>query len=141
MMENRVFVDTSAWIGLLNADDEYHEKFSTLFLELRNEKRPLVTTDWVFAETGNGLARVRARLRFPQIVNMFLQSPNCNLVRVDADVFRHALELYESASDKSWGMVDCASFTVMRNTGIGDAATSDIHFEQAGFRRVWPKSF
>ncbi len=138
-MENPVFVDTSAWIGLLNADDEYHEKFNALFDEFRQKKRRLVTTDWVFAETGNGLARVRAHLRFPQIVNMFRQSPNCMLVRVDAELFRRTLELYELVSDKSWGMVNCASFTVMRNAGIGDAATSDAHFEQAGFRRVWPK--
>ena len=104
-MENPVFVDTSAWIGLLNADDEYHEKFNALFDEFRQKKRRLVTTDWVFAETGNGLARVRVRLRFPQIVNMFRQSPNCMLVRVDAELFRRTLELYELVSDKSWGMV------------------------------------
>ena len=140
MMDSPVFVDTSAWIGLLNADDDYHEKFNALFVELRREKRPLVTTDWVFAETGNGLARVRARFRFPRVVSTFLQSPNCNLVRVDAELFRRTLDLYESVSDKSWGMVDCASFTVMRNTGIADAATSDTHFEHAGFRRVWPRS-
>jgi predicted nucleic acid-binding protein len=139
-MQNQVFVDASAWIGQLSADDEYHEQFNSLFFQLRHEKRPLVTTDWILAETGNGLARVRARLRFPQIVRMFLQSSNCKLVRVNAELFRRTLELYELVSDKTWGMVDCASFTVMRYAGITDAATSDAHFEQAGFRRLGTKS-
>ena len=138
-MASPVFIDTSAWIALLNADDEYHEQFNTLFLELRRERRPLVTTDWVFAESGNGLARVRARIRFPPVVHTFLQSPKCDLVRVGADLFRRALELYERASDKSWGMIDCASFVVMRDGKIEDAATTDAHFEQAGFRRLLPE--
>jgi len=137
-MQAPVFVDTGAWIGLLNADDDYHSHFSALFAELRQSNRRLVTTDWVIAETGNGLARVRARLRFPQTVRSFLRSPHCDLVTIDADLLRRALELYEHASDKTWGMVDCSSFVVMREAQIFDAATPDQHFEQAGFRRLSP---
>jgi hypothetical protein len=136
MTQNPVFVDTGAWIGLLNADDECHAHFEALFEELRLQKRPLVTTDWVLAETGNGLARVRARSRLSQMVITFVQSPNCDLVRVDTGIFHRALELYDSVSDKTWGMVDCASFVVMRDAQILDAATPDQHFDQAGFRRL-----
>jgi hypothetical protein len=44
------------------------------------------------------------------------------------------MSLYERAADKTWGMVDCASFVVMRETRISEALSADRHFEQAGFR-------
>ena len=45
-----------------------------------------------------------------------------------------ALSEYSQHADKSWGLVDCASFLVMRDLGISEAFTSDSHFEQAGFK-------
>ncbi|MFM6219167.1 MAG: PIN domain-containing protein, partial [Dolichospermum sp.] len=38
--------------------------------------------------------------------------------------------------DKEWGLVDCISFIVMQDRGISDAPTTDIHFQQAGFRAL-----
>ncbi|MFM6264927.1 MAG: PIN domain-containing protein, partial [Dolichospermum sp.] len=38
--------------------------------------------------------------------------------------------------DKEWGLVDCISFIVMQDRGISDALTTDIHFQQAGFRAL-----
>ena len=38
--------------------------------------------------------------------------------------------------DKSWGLTDCISFTVMRERKLTDAFTSDHHFTQAGFIKM-----
>lgn len=65
---------------------------------------------------------------------VFIESPNSRLVRIDSEVFQRALSLYETSSDKTWGLVDCASFIVMHEAGLADALTADRHFEQAGFR-------
>lgn len=35
--------------------------------------------------------------------------------------------------DKGWGLTDCTSFTLMERLGLREAATTDHHFEQAGF--------
>jgi uncharacterized protein len=48
------------------------------------------------------------------------------------------LTLYEQATDKVWGLVDCASFVVMRDQRVLDALSGDRHFEQAGFRCLLP---
>jgi hypothetical protein len=71
-------------------------------------------------------------------VEIFLQSPSSRLVRVDEGLFQRALELYGQVTDKTWGLVDCASFVVMRDQEIVDALTSDRHFEQAGFHCLLP---
>jgi len=135
---NAVFIDTSGWIAVLNADDALYEPACRKLAELGVERRPLVTTDWILAETGNGLARTPARVRFAGAVQRFLGSPYCRLVRVDVRLFDRALTLYSQMEDKSWGMVDCASFVVMQEEGILDAFTSDRHFAQAGFHCLFP---
>jgi predicted nucleic acid-binding protein len=129
-----VFVDTSGWIALLNADDSLHDQAAQCLKELAASMRPLTTTDWVLAETGNGLARVAARDRFVLAVERFLQSGHSRLVRVSPEAFQRALDLYGRVADKTWGLVDCASFVVMQHEGIRDALTVDRHFQPAGFR-------
>jgi predicted nucleic acid-binding protein len=135
---NTVFIDTSGWIATLNADDVLYGSARRQLVQLGVQRRSLVTTDWVLAETGNGLARTAARARFADAVRRFLESPHCRLVRVDAALFDRAMTLYSQMEDKSWGLVDCASFVVMQEEGIVDAFTSDRHFAQAGFQNLLP---
>jgi uncharacterized protein len=139
-MSNRdaVFVDTSGWIAVLNADDALYERACARLSDLGAEGRPLVTTDWVLAETGNGLARPAARSRLAGATERFLNSANCRLVWVDQALFGRALRLYSQVTDKWWGLVDCASFVVMRDEKIVDTFTSDRHFAQAGFSCLLP---
>jgi uncharacterized protein len=131
-----VFVDTSGWIALLDEDDELHGHAAAQFDEIIVARCAVFTTDWILAETGNGLAPTSARRFFAQAVNRFLTSPSGRLVRVDRDIFQKALDMYDRTPDKAWGLVDCASFEVMRREDIVNAFTADRHFEQAGFRRL-----
>ena len=135
---NAVFIDTSGWIAVLNADDALYEPACRQLVELGVERRPLITTDWVLAETGNGLARTVARAGFAGAVQRFRGSSHCRLVHVNDELFDRALNLYSQMEDKSWGLVDCASFVVMQEEGILDAFTSDRHFAQAGFHCLFP---
>jgi predicted nucleic acid-binding protein len=134
MPGDAVFLDTNGWIALLNADDQFHAQAAKHLRDFEAARRPLITTDWVLAETGNGLARLPPRAKFVRAVETFLASPSSRLVRVDADLFRDALAMYGRTADKPWGLVDCASFVVMGREHIEDALTTDRHFTQAGFR-------
>lgn len=131
-----VFVDTSGWIALLNQDDERHLQASELLRRFGKEQRVLMTTDWILAETGNGLARTKARSQYVALAETFLQSAHGRLIKIDDGAWRDALKLYKQFDDKTWGMVDCASFVIMRNHQLRDALTADQHFQQAGFRRL-----
>ena len=102
------------------------------------EPRPQLLTEWIVAETGNGLARSGARSRFAAAVALIRSSPRADLVQVSQALFDRALELYTRSFDKTWGLVDCASFLVMEDRGISQAFTNDRHFEQAGFSNLLP---
>ena len=133
-MRSSVLLDTSGWIALLNSADPQHAIARDRWLALANKGIRFVVTEWVIAETGNGMARSRMKNQFADVVRQTLNSPIVDVVPITREVLESSLSLYESHSDKSWGLVDCASFIVMRDRGITDAFTSDRDFEQAGFQ-------
>lgn len=129
----KTFVDTFYIVALVNKRDEFHEKANEFVLEYDN--RPLLTTDAVLLEIGNSLAR-NNKEKSVEIIKEFLSSEEVEIVRLDESLFNKAFELYKNHTDKSWGLVDCISFVVMREHDITDALTCDKHFAQAGFRAL-----
>jgi uncharacterized protein len=138
MPGNVVFLDTNGWLALINASDQLHRRADTVWHDLGRRGYSIVLTDWVIAETGNGLARTRARDRFAQVADGLMKDPHCKVVFITAALLRLALQLYLSRGDKQWGLVDCSSFIVMKREGIKEALTNDRHFGQAGFRPLLP---
>jgi uncharacterized protein len=133
-----VFLDTNGWLALLNEDDTLHERAHLLWKELGTQGYSVVLTDWIIAETGNGLARTRARRQFADPVRLLLSGSRARVIFVNSQLLERALEFYEARDDKTWGLVDCASFIVMGDERILEAFTNDRHFNQAGFRRLLP---
>ncbi len=82
-MSNSVSLDTSGWLALLNATEQFHNLANNLWFDLGRRNYRIVLTDWIIAETGNGLARSHARSRFADSVSRILQSPLVDVVIVD----------------------------------------------------------
>jgi predicted nucleic acid-binding protein len=133
-----VFLDTSGWITLLNASDPLHAQAWDVWRGVVTGARPVVLTDLVVAETGNGLARTRLRAHFVAAVELIYESRTTELIHTGSDELRDALSLYVARPHKAWGLVDCVSFRLTEQRGIPDAFTTDRHFEQAGFRCLLP---
>jgi uncharacterized protein len=127
---NLVFVDTSFVIALINERDQYHQQAMALVPLF--ESRQLVTTDAVLLEIGNALAK-DYRQAAVMVLNKFINSDNVEVVALDQALRTQAIALYSSRIDKAWGLVDCVSFTVMRDRAIQQALTHDQHFAQANF--------
>jgi predicted nucleic acid-binding protein len=131
-----VFLDTNGWLALLNASDRLHQGADDAWREIGRQNRSVVLTDWVIAETGNGLARTSARSFFASVAGNILTSSRCKVVFVSLELVARALDLYRQRADKQWGLVDCVSFLVMADEQITEAFTTDRHFEQAGFKAI-----
>jgi predicted nucleic acid-binding protein len=132
-MAKAVFLDTVGLLGTLNKDDDLHEPAAVVLRKLEETGRSVVTTTFVLAEVGNGLARTMLRADAAWLIRTLHSDPRCTVVYVERDELFEAVELYTERNDKSWGLVDCVSFVVMRRMGLSDAFTADRHFEQAGF--------
>ena len=104
-------------------------------LARRYDNTPLLTTEPVILEIGNGLARSN-KPQAVQIITNFLRDPQVEVVRLTPELFDAGFALYQSHTDKQWGLVDCISFVVMRQRNVYEALTFDGHFAQAGFRAL-----
>lgn len=132
-----LFVDTSFVVALVSEKDQHH-KLASRLADLF-DGYPLVTTDAVLLEIGNALAR-NFKEQAEEIIADFLTSDEVEVVRLDADLFQRAFELYRAHKDKTWGMTDCVSFVIMRERGIADALTNDKDYRQAGFNALMRES-
>ena len=130
---NRVFIDTSFVVALVNEKDQHHARASELSETF--DGQPLITTDAVLLEVGNAFAR-SFKKQAAEIIADFLTSEEVEVVNLDATLFQKAFELYRTHTDKAWGMTDCVSFVVMRERGVADALTSDKDFRQAGYNAL-----
>jgi len=122
--------------ALVNLRDSWHERAVVWSTRIESETRPLLTTDFILMEIGDGLAAVRSRQRAVQIIQTLRSSTLVEIVPASRALAEAALETYETRVDKDWGMTDCSSFLVMRERGLSEALTVDRHFRQAGFRAL-----
>ena len=130
-MSNRIFIDTLFVIALINQRDEHHKEASELAEKYENQ--PLLTTDAVLLEIGNALAR-NFKGQAVEIIDDFLTSNDVEIIHLTPELFDQGFSLYKKHQDKTWGLVDCISFEVMRMQKINSILTFDRHFEQAGFQ-------
>lgn len=122
---DRVFIDTSFVVALVNEKDQHHNRaveLADLF-----DGYPLIITDAVLLEVGNALAR-NFKEQAVEVIEDFLTSEEVEVVSLDAALFKKAFELYQTHKDKAWGMTDCISFIIMRERGIIEALTNDKDF-------------
>ena len=124
-----LFADTSFFIAYLNPRDAFHREADAC---LSDRAEPIISTQWVLAELGNYLARGDRHL-FVELMRQLPLSPRFQILPVNDQSFREAVELYSERPDKQWSFVDCASFATMKRQRIREALTTDRHFEQAGF--------
>jgi predicted nucleic acid-binding protein len=129
-MPDRIFLDTSFVIALINEKDQYRNQAEALSLRFANSA--LLTTSAVLLEIGNALAK-DFRAEALSIIKVLSHSSRVEVIEIDSDLMEKGLAVYEKYSDKRWGLVDCISFVVMRETNITQVLTFDKDFEQAGF--------
>jgi predicted nucleic acid-binding protein len=132
-MRKRIFVDTAAWLALVNKSDEAHQRAKEIRDDLLRLKAQLVLTDYVVLEVANALCKIPFRPAAIKLIDSIRATKSIQVVEIDKGIYKEAWTLYSERPDKEWSLTDCASFVVMRQTGITEAFTTDGHFEQAGF--------
>lgn len=133
-----VFADTSGWAHLFDVAEPYHDQAARITDDIRSQGHKLITTNYIITEL---VAVLQSPLRVPrqtaiEFVEAVKSSPSVQVVHVDEELDSQAWELLKARPDKTWSLVDCASFVLMRRMGILEALTEDHHFEQAGLIRL-----
>ncbi len=127
-----VFVDTSAFLAVFDADDAHHGTAREVWEELLTDaSTTLLTTSYVLIET---YALLQRRLGMAA-VRAFSQDamPVLSVQWIDEARHRMGVEALLAANRRRLSLVDCVSFECVRSAGADRVFAFDRHFAQQGF--------
>ena len=126
-----VFVDTSALLALLDADDPHHADAVGTWAWLADQGSALLTTNYVIVET---IAVVQHRLGLAAVRTLLGDvMPLIDAIFVDAATHGSAITALVASGRRQLSLVDCASFEAMRQANVRAAFAYDRHFNEMGF--------
>jgi uncharacterized protein len=126
-----VFVDTSAFLAVLDRSDERHPEARRVWTGIIEAGHDLATHNYVLVETSAVLARRMGM----EAVRVFERDivPVLQIVWVSREIHEAAVGAHLAAGRRALSLVDCASFEVMRRTGLRAAFALDPHFAEFGY--------
>jgi predicted nucleic acid-binding protein len=128
-----MFLDTSGLFRLFHRAENGHAEAVELFESVDW----VLTHNYVLAEfVALATARGVPRPATLAALEALLAIAYVEVVWVDEQLHRRAVELLHQRIDKSYSLADAVSFLVMTDREIREALTTDHHFEQAGFIRL-----
>lgn len=125
------FLDTSALLAFLDRDDEHHTEAARLWRTILEEEWQIITSSYVLVECF-ALCQSRLGLKAAKSLQNDI-APLLNIVWVDAGIHQAAAAAVLAGNKRKVSLVDCASFEVMRRSGLTRAFAFDRHFCDQGF--------
>ena len=130
----KLLVDTSALLALMMPRDRHHARAARFVRDSPHAR--FVLTELILAET---VTRARACGSAEQAVataDRLLRSRRYELVLLDEDLLREALEQMTRFADKRLSLTDCASCALMERLGLAAAFSFDSDFRNCGYQMV-----
>lgn len=131
-----IFVDTSAFLAIVNEKDNNHISAKTFLEGIKNGKvrvKKIITSDYIIDET---LTRIRYSVGHKEAVKWgkdILASRVVEKMEVGKEIFELAWEIFETYEDKKLSFTDCTSFALMKKRDIEKVFSFDKDFENMGF--------
>ena len=126
-----IFVDTSAFVALLDADDQQHAPAEQIWQTLLEDDNELVCNNYVLVEA---YALIQRRYGMT-ILRAFQEDavPLLSITWLGPDEHGSAISAVLTANRRELSLVDCASMETMRRLGIRKIFAFDPHFAELGF--------
>ena len=126
-----IFVDTSAFIALLNRSDQYHQIAQRIWRELLQNKTELYCTSYILVETV-ALAQNRLGLEAVRAFNNDV-IPLLRIEWVNLVLHQKGMATLLTEKRRHLSLVDCVSFVVAQQYNLTNIFAFDHHFVEQGF--------
>jgi len=129
-----IFIDTSALIALTDNQDKFHNEAKRQWRAVLENQDALICNNYVVLET---ISLVQRRFGMEHI--HALQMEFLTLLEIhwiDESQHQAALVYFLQANCRHLSLVDCSSFSTMRELGIQTVFTFDEHFREQGFKVI-----
>ena len=127
-----VFVDTSALLAFLDADQPRHAEVIDAWERAIAEERTLFTSNYVLVES---FALVQRRLGLEALRALAdILVPILRPLWVDEELHAAGVASLFAARRRKLSLVDCTSFELMRRHGLTEVLALDDEFARQGYR-------
>jgi predicted nucleic acid-binding protein len=137
-MKRKVFIDTSAWVNIVNRDIPLHQQAVEIYTRLLSENVMFVTTGFILAEVHVILRRKIGYATAQEFLQKINDSARVQVVYPGLSTETAAKSILEKYADQDFSLTDAINFAFMHETGITEAFSYDHHFATAGFLLVNP---
>jgi uncharacterized protein len=132
-----VYVDSSAYLAVLDRADRHHADAQSILAWLARERYRQYTTNVLLVECHALILSVRGSREANEFLRGIYRS-NTTIIRARAGDEERAREILFCYADKAFSYNDAISFTVMERLGLQIAFTFDGDFAQYGFAVLRP---
>ena len=130
-----IFVDSGAWIALLDRGDQYHSDAVAIYNDLMQQNTQLLTTDYVIDETATRLrykVNHSIAVQFLNLIENSKATGRLTVTEIDSALFQEAEQLFRQYDTARLSFTDCTSFAVCRRRNISETFAFDQHFPMMG---------
>jgi predicted nucleic acid-binding protein len=128
------FIDTAAFLAVLNADDRFHFSASQAWGEILSSDTSIFSSNYVILETTT-LLQHRFGIEALRLFESEI-SPVIIIVWVDETIHKQGMSVLLAANRRDLSLVDCTSFEIIRQIGMDEVFTFDPHFREQGFKVI-----
>lgn len=131
-----VFVDTGGWIAITVVRDQFHKQAASYYRKLSKKEIPLVTSNYVLAETYTRIRYDDGHLKALQFHSLIIQAIKLgrpHLEWVTPTIRQEAWRTFEHYQDQVFSFVDCTSFVIARKVHAKEIFGFDQNFNTVGF--------
>ncbi|HDQ71724.1 MAG TPA: PIN domain-containing protein [Chloroflexi bacterium] len=135
-MTKALFVDTGAWLAILDPRDKYHGLATAFYQEALVLYPRLTLTNLVAAETYVSVLRNAGYHKALAFLDILEQSSSIECVWSDRELEMQARDILRRYDDQAFSYTDAVSFALMEQMDLPEAFAFDNHFSVAGFTRL-----
>ncbi len=129
-----IFVDASAWIALFDKYDRYYPQARLFWQEIQQQRRRLITNDYVLDEAYTLIRRGRGGLPMAIALHDLVEGSRVvEIVSVNETLRQDAWQFFTTYTDKVISFTDCTCFALMKQRNLFEAFSFDADFVRAGF--------
>jgi predicted nucleic acid-binding protein len=126
-----IYVDTSAFVALINMDDPNHDQAMQIWEHLIEDEEKLICNNYVLVES-IALIQRRVGLKAVSILHNDIL-PSIEIDWLDKDLHNSIVKAVLKTNRRQISLVDNSSFDTMRRNGVKTVFAFDSHFKAQGF--------
>lgn len=130
----KMIIDTVPFLAVLNANDRFHQPARDVWNDMVNSDSALFSSNYIILET-NALLQHRFGIEALRLFEGELL-PVVEIAWVDEAIHKLGMSALLAANRRDLSLVDCTSFELMRQKGIGRVFSFDRHFNDQGFEVI-----